>query len=131
MDRDDKQEPQAILSTTCRCTQFLRFCMVTPGLWSLDDKGDPETQEVLQRADARPEDFVLKPQREGGGNNLYGAALQQRIADPQGLAAYILMQRIRPPINRFPQPQRPLLKSSTIASLKRLLSTCRRVPERP
>ena len=71
-------------------------------MWSLDDKQDPKTQEVLKQADARPQDFVLKPQREGGGNNLYGEALQERIGDPRGLAAYILMQRIRPPINRCP-----------------------------
>ncbi|CAL5223694.1 g6247 [Coccomyxa viridis] len=77
---------------------LIRACFA--GLWSLDNKRDPGTQEVLNQASTRPEDFVLKPQREGGGNNLYGEALQQRIADPKGLAAYILMQRIRPPINR-------------------------------
>ena len=55
---------------------------------------------MLSQANTQPDDFVLKPQREGGGNNLYGEALQRRIADPKGLAAYILMQRIRPPINR-------------------------------
>jgi len=56
---------------------------------------------VLAEADARPDDFVLKPQREGGGNNLYGEKLQQRLRNQKGLAAYILMQRIRPPINRL------------------------------
>jgi len=55
---------------------------------------------VVARAQASPEDFVLKPQREGGGNNLYGEQLQQRLGQRTGLAAYILMQRIRPPINR-------------------------------
>ena len=43
--------------------------------------------------------FVLKPQREGGGNNFYGpavaAALQSMSLDEQ--AAYILMERILPP----------------------------------
>ena len=33
---------------------------------------DPATAAVLERALAQPEAFVLKPQREGGGNNLYG-----------------------------------------------------------
>ena len=84
---------------------------LTAGLWSLDDRGNPQTQEVLKQADARPEDFVLKPQREGGGNNLYGEALQKRLEDPKGLAAYILMQRIRPPINRCPTA--PALGSNT------------------
>ena len=44
-----------------------------------------------------PGSFVLKPQREGGGNNLYGEQLALRLADPSGLGAFILMQRIRPP----------------------------------
>ena len=72
------------------------------GLWSLDNPDNPETQDVLRQADMQPDDYVLKPQREGGGNNLYGDQLQQRLRDPKGLAAYILMQRIRPPINRYP-----------------------------
>ena len=70
------------------------------GLWSLDDMEDAATKAVLADAQARPERYVLKPQREGGGNNLYGAAAAERLRDPRGLAAYILMQRIRPPINR-------------------------------
>jgi glutathione synthase len=53
-----------------------------------------------------PERYVLKPQREGGGNNLYGQDLVQRLqqglaADGgRGLAAFILMQRIVPPPQR-------------------------------
>ena len=91
-----------------------RMCMFRPalrshpgsvrsaGLWSLDNPQDPQTQCILREADMQPDDYVLKPQREGGGNNLYGDQLQQRLRDPKGLAAYILMQRIRPPINRYP-----------------------------
>ena len=71
-----------------------------PGLWSLDDLSDPDTAAVLEEAAASPERFVLKPQREGGGNNLYGEELKARLAERRGLAAYILMQRIQPPINR-------------------------------
>ena len=78
------------------------LCAISAGLWSLDNPQDPQTQRILREADMRPDDYVLKPQREGGGNNLYGDQLQQRLRDPKGLAAYILMQRIRPPINRYP-----------------------------
>ena len=74
--------------------------MLLPGLWSLDDLEDPSTREILADAQSHPERYVLKPQREGGGNNLYGAAAAERLRDPCGLAAYILMQRIQPPINR-------------------------------
>uniref|UniRef100_A0A1I8H5Z9 Glutathione synthetase n=2 Tax=Macrostomum lignano TaxID=282301 RepID=A0A1I8H5Z9_9PLAT len=47
---------------------------------------------------ADPEDFVLKPQREGGGNNIYGRDVvdfASRLTTRQS-AAYILMRRIRP-----------------------------------
>jgi len=74
---------------------------------------------VLAEADARPDDFVLKPQREGGGNNLYGEKLQQRLRNQKGLAAYILMQRIRPPINRLGRllaPASALCKHGTAAA---------------
>eukprot|EP00775_Hariotina_reticulata_P013550 gene13550-13677_t len=74
-------------------------------LWSLDDPGEPATAAVLQEALQQPERFVLKPQREGGGNNLYGQELVQALQDGlaaggEGLAAYILMQRIIPPPQR-------------------------------
>ncbi|KAJ1428251.1 hypothetical protein B484DRAFT_362287, partial [Ochromonadaceae sp. CCMP2298] len=47
--------------------------------------------------------WVLKPQREGGGNNLYGEELSAFLRENRGqslLKGYVLMQRI------FPQPQR-------------------------
>ena len=34
------------------------------GLWSLEGEG---SEEILEKAEAKPEGFVLKPQREGGG----------------------------------------------------------------
>ena len=68
------------------------------GLWGLDDQEDPYTQRVLQQAQQEPDAYVLKPQREGGGNNLYGEKLLEKLQGREGLAAYILMQRIRPPI---------------------------------
>jgi len=72
---------------------------VRAGLWGLDDPDAPEVAAVLARAAAAPDDFVLKPQREGGGNNLYGAELAARLRSRGGLAAFILMQRIRPPVH--------------------------------
>ncbi|KAF0896836.1 hypothetical protein E2562_028133 [Oryza meyeriana var. granulata] len=71
----------------------LRKCFA--GLWSLDN------EEIVKTAIEKPDLFVLKPQREGGGNNIYGHDLQEtlvRLQKEQGeaLAAYILMQRIFP-----------------------------------
>ena len=64
------------------------------GLWQLS----PETEEVQQDALAHPENYVLKPQREGGGNNLYGAELRRTLGslDQHAKSAYILMSRIVP-----------------------------------
>lgn len=38
------------------------------GLWGLDDEGE---SEILNQAISKPEGFVLKPQREGGGKCCY------------------------------------------------------------
>ncbi|XP_028770803.1 glutathione synthetase, chloroplastic-like isoform X1 [Neltuma alba] len=71
----------------------LRKCFA--GLWSLDES------DITKRAIERPELFVMKPQREGGGNNIYGGAVRDTLiklqkAGSQEDAAYILMQRIFP-----------------------------------
>ncbi|GLC35901.1 hypothetical protein PLESTF_001238000 [Pleodorina starrii] len=74
------------------------------GLWSLDPRDvatDPGVAAAVADAVARPEAYVLKPQREGGGNNLYGEELRAALrAGGEQLSAYILMQRILPPANR-------------------------------
>ncbi|KAF8392493.1 hypothetical protein HHK36_022835 [Tetracentron sinense] len=49
----------------------LRKCFA--GLWSLDDS------DVVKNAIERPELFVLKPQREGGGNNIYGDDVKETL----------------------------------------------------
>ena len=64
------------------------------GLWSLEGEDNPARAMAMERPDA----FVLKPQREGGGNNLYGEEMRQRLAEGGGLEAFILMERIRPRI---------------------------------
>ncbi|XP_057550893.1 glutathione synthetase, chloroplastic [Amaranthus tricolor] len=73
----------------------LRKCFA--GLWSLDDT------EVISDAIERPQLYVMKPQREGGGNNIYGndmreALLRIRKEGSEEDAAYILMQRIFPSV---------------------------------
>lgn len=75
------------------------------GLWELGAGASPEAEAAAAAAVASPDDFVVKPQREGGGHNLYGeeaaAALTSMPADQ--LQAYILMERLRP------RPQAALL----------------------
>ena len=58
--------------------------------------------EAIAAARARPHGFVLKPQREGGGNNLYGDEMLAAFdsLSPEELGAFILMERIEPPTAR-------------------------------
>ena len=52
----------------------------------------------MRRAIEAPDGYVMKPQREGGGNNLYGADIPAALAamTPDELGAHVLMQRIVP-----------------------------------
>jgi len=71
------------------------------GLYTLDM--GPEGDETVRMAMEDPERFVLKPQREGGGNNVYGEEIREtlsRIGSSPHREAYILMDRIRAPIQR-------------------------------
>ncbi|KAF7137306.1 hypothetical protein RHSIM_Rhsim07G0179200 [Rhododendron simsii] len=73
----------------------IRKCFA--GLWSLDDS------DIVKDAIERPEFYVMKPQREGGGNNIYGddvrkSLLRLQEEGTEENAAYILMQRIFPTI---------------------------------
>jgi glutathione synthase len=79
---------------------------VFAGLYALDGEDAAAAVELGLNT---PESYVLKPQREGGGNNLYGEALRAQLAKftpdaPIGsdgdLSSFILMQRILPPVNR-------------------------------
>jgi len=75
------------------------------------DDATPEDLRAVKRAlDGEHEQFVLKPQREGGGYNFYGTDVADklrphvRIRDDgkvtlgEELGEYILMERIFPPL---------------------------------
>jgi len=82
--------------------QTLRTCFA--GLYGLEEDGGAAVEDIVRKAIASPDGFVLKPQREGGGNNLYGeemrASLQTMSAAER--ASFILMERIRPPSSPMP-----------------------------
>ncbi|KAK9709911.1 Eukaryotic glutathione synthase, ATP binding domain [Popillia japonica] len=70
------------------------------GLYSLDF--DEFGDQAIQMALDAPERFVLKPQREGGGNNIYGKEIRDAILkmkDSRERTAWILMERINPPLS--------------------------------
>ena len=67
------------------------------GLWGLE-YGDEETKKVIADAIANPDNYVLKPQLEGGGGNYYGDEIPSKLKtmSHDELAAHILMERIKP-----------------------------------
>ncbi|CAH2004559.1 unnamed protein product [Acanthoscelides obtectus] len=71
------------------------------GIYGLefDDAGN----QAVQLAIRNPERYVLKPQREGGGNNIYGFKIKDAIMgmkDSKERTAWILMEKICPPLTR-------------------------------
>ncbi|KAG5887361.1 hypothetical protein JTB14_018376 [Gonioctena quinquepunctata] len=71
------------------------------GMYGLDF--DESGDEVIEMALENPKRFVLKPQREGGGHNIYGKDIKDAIAkmkDKMERTAWILMEKIIPPITR-------------------------------
>ncbi|KAL2912197.1 Glutathione synthetase [Polyrhizophydium stewartii] len=67
------------------------------GLYPLDDS--PEGEAAYKMALETPERFVLKPQREGGGNNTYGTKIREVLTamTPRERMAFILMDLIVAP----------------------------------
>ncbi|KAH0950533.1 hypothetical protein HN011_001841 [Eciton burchellii] len=70
---------------------------VFTGLYTLDFNDDGEKAVAMGMKE--PNKFVLKPQREGGGNNVYNDEIRMRLnsmKDSQERTAWILMDRIYP-----------------------------------
>ncbi|MES1907199.1 MAG: hypothetical protein MHM6MM_000363 [Cercozoa sp. M6MM] len=65
---------------------------------SIDEVGEEAVNQIVETVIANPDDFVLKPQREGGGCNFYGADAVEKLRQlsPRERAAFVLMKRIRP-----------------------------------
>lgn len=66
-------------------------------IYPLDNS--PEGKLAKKLAFERPENFVLKPQREGGGNNVYKENIPAHLKslDETEWGAYVLMELIHPP----------------------------------
>ncbi|KAG6402182.1 hypothetical protein SASPL_139057 [Salvia splendens] len=85
------------------------------GLWNLEDSS------IVKDAIERPGLYVMKPQREGGGNNIYGDDVRVALQEMQKKgteedAAYILMQRI------FPATSPAILMREGISHKEQVLS---------
>ena len=69
-----------------------------------------------------PTKFVVKPQREGGGNNVYGEDIVpflKSIENSSERDAYIMMDRIHPPTteNYMVRPHSPTKRVKVISEL--------------
>ena len=95
---------QQVLSDPAQLQRFLspdEATVILPsftGLWGLDPH-EPHTPVMVAAALADPTSYVLKPQREGGGNNLWGREMVDKLrsGSAEEVATYILMRRIRVP----------------------------------
>lgn len=69
------------------------------GLYTLDL--GPEGDHNMECCLSMVQKCVLKPQREGGGNNIYGEDIRHTLlSNPESRSQYILMDRIQPEINK-------------------------------
>ena len=80
------------------------------GMWSLEDyENDASVKEIVQKVIENPKDYVVKPQKEGGGNNFYDAeaadllkkfvSLKDTSPDEyEALKQFMIMERINPPM---------------------------------
>ena len=67
---------------------------------------------MIDKVLKKPDQYVVKPQREGGGNNIYGAdipAFLKTIVGTPEQDAYIVMDMISPPVSTN-YMIRPLIK---------------------
>jgi glutathione synthase len=79
------------------------------GIWSLEDfKTNADVQTIIQKAIENPHDYVMKPQKEGGGNNFFDEdipkLLNKMLENPDEageLLTYLIMERINPPSITF------------------------------
>ncbi|KAJ2878371.1 Glutathione synthetase [Coemansia aciculifera] len=78
-----------------QAAELVRECFV--GLYSLDNTS--EGQQAYDLAMANPSNYVVKPQREGGGYNTYGDDIPKLLSSlsDEERKGYILMDLIRAP----------------------------------
>ena len=78
-------------------------------MWSLEDYNDEEeVRNIVAKVIENPKDYVVKPQKEGGGNNFYdheAADLLKKFTakdieekEFESMKQFMIMERINPPM---------------------------------
>ena len=78
-----------------------RIQEVFAGLYSLEFNDEGEA--IIEKAMSEPKRYVLKPQREGGGNNIYNDDIKRHlesVKSSEERTAWILMDRLYPPVQK-------------------------------
>ena len=95
---------------------LLQECFV--GLWPLDNT--PLGLQGYELALKDPLKYVMKPQREGGGNNIYGADIPPLLnsLSLQDRSSFILMELIQPPsLNNVMLRKGEIIQSDVVSEL--------------
>lgn len=64
------------------------------GMWGFENLS--EVQPIIADCKQNPQNYVLKTQREGGGNNYFGTAIPPILDKVDELWQYSLMKRVFP-----------------------------------
>jgi len=77
------------------------------GIWSLENfDSDKEVADVIVKALQNPHNYVMKPQKEGGGNNFFDDDIPRLLNEIlknekpdliNEMRTYLIMERINPP----------------------------------
>jgi glutathione synthase len=60
---------------------------------------NPSLKDAISKAIEDPSKYVIKPQKEGGGNNFFGEHVREMLLsrNQEHLKQFLLMERIFPP----------------------------------
>ncbi|WP_027389960.1 hypothetical protein [Chrysiogenes arsenatis] len=86
---------ESILQSHLSCNQSREYLAATSVYTRpLDNK------DAYEKVFRHPDNFVVKPQREGGGNNFFGTAISSLLNDPSiDFSTYVAMERIHPELH--------------------------------
>ncbi|KAL6257037.1 hypothetical protein P5V15_011972 [Pogonomyrmex californicus] len=94
-------QPNALKKFLKDESSIIKVQEIFAGLYTLDFNDDGE--KAVEMGINEPNKFVLKPQREGGGNNIYNENIRtwlNSMKKSQERTGWILMDRIYPPLQK-------------------------------
>ncbi len=64
----------------------------------LNERHKPEVNDMIKDTIENPHKYVMKPQKEGGGNNLFGDEMKNVLVSNNNIEQYLLMKMIDSPV---------------------------------